>query len=110
MSTDWDMLMNDIRTFKRITYKLTDGGYLVRQKFMDKKGYFISTKLLNPDIFKVYPKPPCQTYRENYLVNVMFHNKWITHKEKKEYLKMNKIKGYSKCTNHRELNRLMMSF
>lgn len=33
-----------------------------------------------------------------------------THKEKLELLKINKIKGRSKCTNHQQYNKLLMSY
>ncbi len=87
MNTDWDLLMNSIKTFQRTKYTLEYYG--------NNKAYLC--------------RPSHHHIRDGHslIMRDMLIN---THKEKKEYLKMNKIKGYSKCTNHQQLNKLLMSF
>ena len=80
MNTNWDLLMNEIRTIEKTEYTLDNFGIHYNHTYI----------------------PDNHTIMRDMLIN--------THKEKKEYLKINKIKGYSKCTNHEQLNKLLMSF
>jgi len=89
MNTDWDLLMNSIKTFQRTKYTLEYYGNNTRPVLCRPSGHHIRDG--------------------NSRILYIFMN-FNTHKEKKEYLKMNKIKGYSKCTNHQQLNKLLMSF
>ena len=84
MNTDWDLLMNSIKTFQRSKYTLEPVAPL-------------GVKYGNRNV-------PEYNFIEK---NIRYVG---SHKEKKEYLKINKIKGYSKCTNHQQLNKLLMSF
>ena len=80
MNTDWDLLMNEIRTIEKTDYELDNFGIHYNHRYI----------------------PNNHTIMRDMIIN--------TQKEKKEYLKINKIKGYSKCTNHQQLNKLLMSF
>jgi len=88
MNTDWDLLMNSIKTFQRTKYTLEYYG--------------------GPSRPPVLCRPSRHHIRDGH--SQIIYSFMKTHKEKKEYLKMNKIKGYSKCTNHQQLNKLLMSF
>ena len=106
--TSWNILMNDIRTFKRNIYECRD-GCLMKNK---GGGHWIGTKLIDCSHgwWEFGGSSIPQEFRDNYLVKAMFHKKYYTQLDKKAYLKMNKIKGYSRFHNHREINKLMMSF
>lgn len=88
MNTDWDLLMNEIRTIEKTEYTLEYYGN-------------------NPYPYLCRPSHYHIPDGDSLIMRDMLIN---THKEKKEYLKINKIKGYSKCTNHQQLNKLLMSF
>jgi hypothetical protein len=102
MNTNWDLVMCVIRTIEKREYMIEMKGMKDYLYIKNKKGVWETTKLHDHD--KNYLK-----FRENFIIKSMRSEGW-GHKEKKEYLKMNKIKGYSKCNNHRQLNKLMMSF
>jgi hypothetical protein len=101
MNTNWDSVMCVIRTIDKKEYKVVERHnedfLIAKKKYED---LWVPTTLHDHN-------KNCLTYRENFIIRSMAM--W-GHKEKKEYLKMNKIKGYSKCTNHQQLNKLMMSF
>jgi hypothetical protein len=88
MNSNWDLLMNEIRTFEKREYRF------------EKTCFFL--------IYNNKAYHNCKLYDRSIISYYLFGG--YTHKDKKELLKMNKIKGYSKCNNHRQLNKLMMSF